>query len=87
MKKILIAIAILLMPVIVFGQTCDTNRDPATGNTRNITCDAENSVVYTILGIYDGISDYNVGQVKLLCDGASSSAIKCNIIQMFGGKL
>lgn len=43
--------------------------------------DTENSVVYTILGPYDGINEYNVGQIKLLCDGASSSAVKCNIIQ------
>ena len=31
--------------------------------------DTENSVVYTILGPYDGINEYNVGQIKLLCDG------------------
>ena len=45
MKKVLIFVIALIMPVIVFGQTCDTERDPATGNNRSITCDAENSVV------------------------------------------
>ena len=43
--------------------------------------DNDTSIVYTLLGIHDNISDYNVSEMKLLCDGASSSAIKCNIIQ------
>lgn len=43
--------------------------------------DADSTIVYTILGPYDGINDYNVDTIKLLCDGAASSAVKCNVIQ------
>lgn len=43
--------------------------------------DAEGTIIYTLLGLYDGINEYNVGNMKLTCNGASSSAIKCNIIQ------
>lgn len=43
--------------------------------------DAENNIIYTLLGISDGVSDYNVSEMKLQCNGASSSAILCNSIQ------
>lgn len=43
--------------------------------------DAENSIIYTLLGINDEISDYNVSEMRLQCNGASSSAILCNAIQ------
>lgn len=43
--------------------------------------DAEDSIVYTLLGPYDGVNNYNVDTMKLLCNGSSSSAIKCNVIQ------
>lgn len=43
--------------------------------------DSENTIIYTLLGTYDEISDYNVSEMKLLCNGASSSAVLCNAIQ------
>ena len=45
MKKVLIFVIALVMPVIVFGQTCDLNKDTTGGNNRTITCDAEKSTV------------------------------------------
>lgn len=50
-------------------------------NPFTMITDVDSSIIYTLLGLYDGVNDYNVSTMKLLCDGASSSAIKCNIIQ------
>ena len=50
-------------------------------NPFTMITDADSSTVYTLLGPYDGINDYNVDVMKILCDGASSSAIRCNVIQ------
>lgn len=53
----------------------------ATINPFTMVTDSDSTIVYTLLGPYDGINEYNVDTMKLLCDGASSSAIKCNVIQ------
>ena len=45
MKKVLIFVIALIMPVIVLGATCDLNKDRQTTNARNLTCDAEKSTV------------------------------------------
>lgn len=45
MKKILFIL--LLMPVVVFGATCEVVKDTQTGNSRSLTCDAENRTATT----------------------------------------
>lgn len=47
MKKIFLGLISFILPVMVFGMTCDVNKDNQNGNNRNLTCDAEKSTATT----------------------------------------
>ena len=47
MKKIVSGLVILMLPVLVFANTCESVKDNSTGNTRVLTCDKEKRTTTT----------------------------------------